>query len=310
MNFIREEQEEYSPYLQLLMLIAFAIVGVFAATLLTFLCCFLVYGPAFFHNIAGFLSGDVKYLTAIKILQIFTSIGLFLVPPILLAWFQHAKLERFYGFKVPKFQLVLILLFIMIVSMPAMEWIATLNQKMTLPGFLKPLENWMRTKEDEAMSMTILLLTVHSSWDFVVNLFMIALIPAVAEELMFRGGIQRSLTKLTHNPHLGIWAAAFLFSAIHVQFFGFFPRLLLGAGFGYLYYWTGSMWYAMIAHFLNNAYAVCISLYLQLHHIPLDSSDPTVPVQWYGYLISITGTVLLFKYFKNQSKISNEQQLG
>jgi membrane protease YdiL (CAAX protease family) len=307
MNFIEEDKQEYSPYLQLLMLVAFAVIGVIAGTIATVLVCFLIYGSSFIHNISGFLSGDVKYINAIKILQIFTSIGLFLVPPILLPLFQRIKLKTFYGLKMPKLNLLFIVLMIMLCSMPAMEWIAVINQKMTLPGFLKPLEEWMRQKEDAAMNMTVLLLTVHNSWDLIINVIMIALIPAVAEELMFRGGIQRSFTQMFGNPHVGIWVAAFIFSAIHIQFFGFFPRLLLGAGFGYLYYWSGSIWYSMLAHFINNAYAVGASFYMQQHHIPLDNTDPTLPVQWYGYLVSIALTVFLFFYFKNQSKINNEQ---
>jgi membrane protease YdiL (CAAX protease family) len=307
MSFMEEDKLEYSPYIQLLMLVVFAIIGVVAGTLITFLLCFLIYGAPFIHNITGFLSGDVKYLNAIKILQIFTSIGLFLVPPLFLPLIQKIKLKKFYGLKKPELNLLLIVMLLMVCSMPVMEWTAVINQKMTLPGFLKPLENWMREKEDAAMNMTIMLLTVRNTWDIVINVIMIALVPAVVEELMFRGGVQRSFTKMFGNPHVGIWLAALVFSAIHVQFFGFFPRLLLGAGFGYLYYWSGSIWYSMLAHFINNAYAVGASFYMQKHHIPLDNTDPTLPVQWYGYAISIALTGFLFYYFKNQSKNINEQ---
>jgi membrane protease YdiL (CAAX protease family) len=307
MNLIDKSQQEHSAYLQLLMLVAFAIVGVVVGTILALIGCFLIYGAPFFDNISAILSGDVKYLNAVKILQIFTSLGLFLVPPVLLAWFQGKTVGQFYGFKMPKLHLLFIVLLIMVFSMPLMEWIAVMNQNMTLPGVLKPIERWMRQKEDAAMSMTILLLTVHNSWDFVLNLFMIALIPAVAEELMFRGGVQRSIYKMSRNPHIAIWVSAFLFSAIHVQFFGFVPRVLLGAAFGYLYYWSGSIWYSMAAHFINNAYAVCLSLYLQKHNIALDSTDPVVAVHWYGYLLSAGLTIFLFIYFKNQLKNNNGQ---
>ena len=93
----------------------------------------------------------------------------------------------------------------------------------------------MRDKEDEAMKMTYLLLKIDHPIDFFVNLFMIALLPAIGEELFFRGALQRSFTKMFSNPHVAIWVTAFIFSAIHMQFFGFFPRLFLGAAFGYIY---------------------------------------------------------------------------
>ena len=85
---------------------------------------------------------------------------------------------------------------------------------------------------------------------------MIAILPALGEELMFRGVIQRILTNWTKNYHWGIWITAFLFSAMHMQFYGFLPRMALGAMFGYLLVWTGTMWVPILAHFVNNAMGV------------------------------------------------------
>ena len=193
----------------------------------------------------------------------------------------------------------MLVLMIMIVSMPLMEWTAIWNQKMILPEFLKGIELWMKEKEDAATQIMIRLLTVRSNFDFILNLFMIAVLPAIGEELMFRGGVQRSLNRAFSNPHVAIWLTAIIFSAIHVQFYGFIPRMLLGAGFGYLYYFSGSLWYAMLAHFINNAYAVCAAYYMQKHNIPLDKADEPIGFPWYGYLISAIITIALFQIFKN-----------
>ncbi len=178
---------------------------------------------------------------------------------------------------------------------------------MTLPGVLKPIEEWMRTKEEEASKMVIAFLTVRNGWDFVLNMFMIAVLPAVAEELMFRGGVQRSFSKVFASPHAAIWITAFVFSVIHFQFFGFLPRLLLGALFGYIYVWTKSLWYPMFAHFLNNGYAVCMSLYFQKHNIPLDATEETATFAWYGYAIGLIFTILLLIYLRKQDTNNGKQ---
>lgn len=310
MNFIQKSEEEDSPYLQLFMLTVFAFVGVIVCTIIGFLICFGMYGMVLLKEPQAFLSGDPTFLNGLKVIQICSTIGLFLVPAVFLAYYEKKKLNKFYGFKKPELILLLTVLLIMIVSMPVVEWIAVLNQKMTLPVFLKPVEDWMKQKENEAAQMTVLLLTVHSTGDFIVNLFMIALLPAVAEEILFRGALQRSFSLMFNNHHLAIWLAAFIFSAIHLQFFGFFPRLFLGAAFGYLYYWSGSLWYNMLAHFLNNAYAVCVALYLQKHHLPLDNTDQTIDVKWYGYVLSVLLSIAVFQYFKHKTTKINGQQLG
>ena len=166
----------------------------------------------------------------------------------------------------------------------------------------------MKAKESEAMRMTYLFLKVNGFGDFLINLFTIALVPAVAEELMFRGGVQRAFNRMFNNPHVAIWLAAFLFSAIHMQFYGFLPRLLLGALFGYIYVWTGSLWYAIFAHFINNAYAVCYAWYLQANNMPLNQTDATLNTPWYGYVISLVAGIYLLIYFKNKTNYG--KQLG
>ena len=88
---------------------------------------------------------------------------------------------------------------------------------------------------------------------YIFNLFVIALIPAVGEELLFRGLIQKALYHRTKNVHIAIWCTGILFSAIHLQFYGFFPRMFMGVLFGYFVAWSGSLWVSMACHFMNNA---------------------------------------------------------
>lgn len=302
MIFVKPNKEEINPFLQLLLLLFYALLGGFVFGLLAIVIILIINGLGMVSNLELLLSGDPKFITEFKIIQILSSIGTFILPPIALALTEGKKVTQFYNFKKPQTLLIFLVLTIMIVSMPFMEWTVLINQKMVLPDYLKPVEQWMKEKEDAAMKITIQLITVRSNFDFIINLIMIAVLPAIGEELMFRGGVQRSLTKAFNSPHLAIWLTAIIFSAIHVQFYGFIPRMLLGAGFGYLYFYSGSLWYAMLAHFINNAYAVCAAFYMQKHNMPLNKADEPIGFPWYGYLISAIITIALFKFFKDSAE--------
>ncbi len=301
MNFKPERPEENSAYVQLLILGGYVLLGLIVGTILGLSVLVGMYGMENIRNLGGLAEGDFRFLSGLRIAQVLSTIFTFLLPPILLAATQRVKFKEFYGFKRPGAAVLLLVILIMACSMPFMEWIGLANQRMVLPGFLKPVEQWMRQKEDEAMNMTVLLLSMRNVRDFIINISMIAMLPAIAEELLFRGGLQKLFYKKFANPHIAIWLSAFIFSAIHVQFFGFFPRMFLGAAFGYMYLWTGSLWYPMLGHFLNNGYAVCVAWYLQLHHIPLAEADNSSNFKWYGYLISLVLTVILFIYLKQRT---------
>ena len=302
MIFVKPNKEEINPFLQLLLLLFYALLGGFVFGLLAIVIILIINGLGMVSNLELLLTGDPKFITEFKIIQILSSIGTFILPPIALALTEGKKVTQFYSFKKPQTLLIFLVLMIMIVSMPFMEWTVLINQKMVLPDYLKAVEQWMKEKEDAAMKITIQLITVRSNFDFIINLIMIAVLPAIGEELMFRGGVQRSLTKAFNSPHLAIWLTAIIFSAIHVQFYGFIPRMLLGAGFGYLYFYSGSLWYAMLAHFINNAYAVCAAFYMQKHNMPLNKADEPIGFPWYGYLISAIITIALFKFFKDSAE--------
>jgi membrane protease YdiL (CAAX protease family) len=307
MDFIQRYKEENSAYVQLLILVAYALAGLLISTIIGFIILIGMYGLQVVLNPANLMGENLKYLNGLKIFQIVSTIGLFVLPPLFLSQTEGRKVSHFYGFKQPVWTVLLMVLLIMMFSLPLMEYLASLNQKMTLPGWLKGVEDWMRQKEDEMARTTVLLLTVRQPLDFFVNLLMIAILPAIGEELMFRGGIQRAFLRMFNNPHVAIWLTAIIFSAIHVQFFGFFPRLLLGALFGYIYFWTKSLWYTMFAHFLNNGYSVCIALYMQKHNMPLDSTENSTNFHWYGYLLSFIFTALLIFYFKKHTSTDGKQ---
>ena len=159
------------------------------------------------------------------------------------------------------------------------------------------------------MGITQLVTNLTSPFELAVGLVVIALLPALGEELVFRGYLQNKINQLGRNPHWAIWISAFLFSLIHFQFFGFVPRMLLGGFFGYLYYYSGQFHLPVIAHFTNNG-MMLILIYLKNQgaisydvekeeHIPLSLA-----------FASLALTLGLFYAFVKMSKENSQEIEG
>jgi uncharacterized protein len=223
--------------------------------------------PVFgFQQVMGLLNGvnmsDPATVSMLKFFQVSQSVSLFIVPSLLASWllFENAGDALCLNLPVKWVPAILVILLVFIIN-PFINFLGGINSEFHLPEFLKNLETWMRNAEETAGNLTEAFLKVDSIGGLTFNLFMVAVLPAVGEELLFRGVIQKILTDMTRNHHWGIWISAALFSALHMQFFGFIPRMLLGAMFGYLLVWSGSLWLPILAHFINNATAV-IALWL------------------------------------------------
>ncbi len=299
---MQNTREENGPLVQIMMLVVYAVLGTIVFSILGFALVYLQYGGSILTEFSWLSSGEEYYIAAQRILLSTQQIGLFLVPALLLAKSEGQKINVFYGFKKPKQELLLLVVVMMICTIPLLEFVTQLNMNMVFPDALKGVEKWMKDSEDKAMKTTMALLKMENIGVFMINIGMIAILPAIAEELMFRGGLQRAFGRMFNNPHIAIWFSAFIFSAIHMQFYGFIPRLLLGATFGYLYFWSGSLWYAMFGHFVNNAYAVCAAWYMQKNNIPLSEADKTLNIAWYGYIVSAVLTFFLFRFFKTKAE--------
>ena len=153
----------------------------------------------------------------------------------------------------------------MVVMTPALNLIVALNESMHLPEFMSGIEEWMRANEDSAMEATKKILSINTFGSLIATVFLVGALTGGGEELTFRGIIQKLISEKWSNPHIAIWVTAILFSAIHLQFFGFFPRMLLGAFFGYLLIWSRSIWLPIYAHFLNNSMAVVAAYMLNIN---------------------------------------------
>jgi membrane protease YdiL (CAAX protease family) len=174
---------------------------------------------------------------------------------------------------------------------------------MLLPEWLSGMERWMKNAEENAALLTEAFLKVETTQGLLFNLFMIALLPAIGEELLFRGVIQKIFTGWTRSHHWGIWITAILFSALHIQFYGFIPRMLLGVLFGYLLIWSGSIWLPVIAHFVNNGFAV-MAIFL----IDKNLLDPAVeniggtPDSYYSAFLSFAVVCALLLIIKKSNR--------
>ncbi len=235
-----------------------------------------------------FTSANPNDISSLKILQLFQSVATFVLAPLFLSYL-FSKNHRKYLHLDSKTDLniyVLVAIF-MVIIIPFVNLLGYLNQQIVLPELLKPIEIWMKNSELQAAELTERLLDVRNVQGLLFNVFLIAILPAIGEELYFRGIVQKVLSNEKHVI-FGIWSAAFIFSAIHLQFYGFFPRLLLGAFFGYLLYWSGNLWLPILAHFINNVMAV-LFYYFQKNGYQLPDIDKvgTESSLWLGCLSGV-----------------------
>ncbi len=245
-------------------------------------------------------------ISFLKYFQVLQSIGLFVVPPIILALLYHGDIYEYLKInRSTSGQNYLFAALTLLFAIPFVNFLGELNNQMKFPESLSGLENWMKTMEDAAEVMVEKFMKVKSISGLMFNIFMIAVLPALGEELMFRGVIQRIFTNWTRNSHWGIWIAAFLFSAMHMQFYGFLPRMVLGAMFGYLLVWTGTMWVPILAHFVNNTMGVLGYYFIDKGVISKDVEEWGTGSEQFPLVIFsvvVAGFLLFLIYRSDQSK--------
>ena len=198
---------------------------------------------------------DPQYVAASKLIQIMGSLGTFIIPAFLFSYLFTGNFFSYYGFRNPAGKLAIALTVIMMVSViPFINYVAEINMRMEFP--IRVVDRILRSLEGEAEKIMRAFTATHTIWGLLVNLLMIGILAAIGEELIFRGLLQRLLTNLIKNVHIAIIITAILFSAFHFQFFSFLPRFILGMILGYLMFLGRSIWFPIIAHFVNNVMGV------------------------------------------------------
>jgi membrane protease YdiL (CAAX protease family) len=249
-------------------------------------------------------------INTLKWMQFLQTIALFLLPSLMLAYLcaqapvSWLQLDR----KVDR-KVFLWAVGIMLVALPAINLLADINQQMVLPTWLSGVEEWMKSKEAEAEWLTKQFMSATTIGGLLVNLYLMAVLPAVSEEITFRGVLQQlfqgskvSMIQGSKVSHLAIWCTAIIFSAIHMQFYGFIPRMLLGALFGYMLVWTGSLWVPMLMHFVNNGMAVLLYYIANRAAWDMDKVDAvgTGNTLWLG-VVSLVLTIVGIYMFRRST---------
>lgn len=196
---------------------------------------------------------------SMRILAIVQDISVFIVPALVTAMLTTRMPATLLAIdRRPDMMMSLLLLATFVVAIPAMNALIAWNEGIHFPESMKGIEDWLRDYETNASSSVKTILGGNTAGDLILGILITGIAAGFSEELYFRGALQRLLHCGGFNPHAAIWTAAIVFSAIHLQFFGFFPRLLLGAFFGYALLWSGSLWLAIGAHVLNNSIYVTV----------------------------------------------------
>jgi membrane protease YdiL (CAAX protease family) len=260
----------------------------------------------FFHMVFSISPADIQkpdfnnpaFITAFKIYQAVSVIALFVVPSLVFGDLLDKKPLQYLGFKkpVPSGTLFIAVITIM-AAFPMVAWLSEINHNMHLPGFMQSTEKLIREAETKSNDLLKSFLVMKSPLDLVLSLLLLAALPAFAEELFFRGVLQRLFIQVTRSPWTGIIFTAILFSALHAQFLGFIPRMVLGIVLGALYWYSGSLWPGILAHFLHNAVQI-VMVYLNPNFVEKEpdfsvglvagSTIAVVALVWYLRRISQT----------------------
>lgn len=277
--------------------------------------------------------GDHQSTTALKWFQFVQTVGTFLLPPFIVAWLWSAKplewlhlagirtatlKEQGIKTKMPSAMhtsfVLTFAIILMVVALPGINLLADWNSRVELPAFMAGIEQWMRAQEDAAMMLTARFLSGSGIGVLLVNVGLIAFLPAMSEELTFRGVIQSLVVGRSsldsRRKHVAVWVTAILFSAIHLQFYGFVPRMLLGALFGYALIWTGSLWVPIVMHFTNNvitvvAYWIISNRGIDPQAVEMFGVGETAWVGWLSLVLTAAGVYLFWRLSRQMSNASS-----
>ncbi len=249
------------------------------------------------------ICGGNQSTTSLKLLQLLQTIGVFLLPCFIAAYlWSEQPLRYLHLTTTPKWHSALLTIAMMIIALPVINLMGYWNQQLTLPEFLRPLEAIMLQQEEAATQLTERFIRADNFGILLGNIFLMAFLPAFSEELCFRSILINIFQKKTEHrtPHIAIWSSAIIFSFIHFQFYGFVPRMLMGALFGYLLVWSGSIWLPMLAHFTNNAMAVIVYNILYSQGLDPTTADTfgTGDTLWIGITSGVLVLVCIYLIYR------------
>ena len=252
--------EKNSPFGKLLLLIGLILLFSILSALSGLLVGKLFFGVTI-TELGTFISNPEtpEAVSFVKFYQLINQIGIFIFPVLFYSFFVSTSPGSYLRLdKKPTALSLLVVGLVVYVILPFLNYLADLNQQIVLPDLFSGIEQWMKAKELQATHLTKIFLRTETIFGLSMNLIIVALIPAIGEELLFRGVLLRLTKEMTKSTHLAVIITALLFSAIHLQFYGFFPRFLLGLILGYSFVFSQNLWAPIFLHFVNNASSVII----------------------------------------------------
>ncbi|MEA1874162.1 MAG: CPBP family intramembrane glutamic endopeptidase [Bacteroidota bacterium] len=290
------------PAVKILIVFTLAFIGLLVTQVLTAVIL------AFFPNeiLENAIDSTTINISLLKIIQIISSIGIFLLPAYIIAFISTPDPTGFLKINIkPRWRDIFLTTLLIFSSIAIINLMVSWNANLKLPDSMANLEEIIQRMEKSAMEMQQRMLNVDGIGGLLINIIVIALFPAVTEELFFRGILQRLLKNWLKNVHIAILITGILFSFAHFQFYGFLPRIFLGVMMGYLLYLTNNLWVPIFAHFLNNSLAV-IGYYFY-YKTDKDFNPDELGTNWdspYLYVSIVLFVFVSFYFFRQKRKAS------
>lgn len=242
------------------------------------------------------VSGTRADTQAVRLIMLISALIAFLAPALLTASVLNRKPMKLLGFtgSVSARQVVAVL-GIAVSALFVSGFLGWLNEVIPIPEHLRIR---FEALEQEYNRQVVAILGLSNFTDYLVGLLVMAVLPAVCEEALFRGGLQNFLSRATARPWLAIIVVSLIFSVAHFSFFGFLPRFVLGIMLGALFHFSGRLWLPVLAHFLNNALAVTILYVYKLQEKELEEAVSGTASGWQGVFAVPLLIALLYVFYR------------
>ena len=261
--------------------------------------------------ISGFISDPENPSAAgpLKLVQLFNSMAIFLIPAMLFSQIMSPNPVTFLRLnKWPSALTMVLVLVLFLVFTPITDALSWLNDNIHLPGFLAGWEDAMRGSTADQQRLIGSFLQMDTFGDFLYNVFLMALLPALGEEFFFRGVVQRIMLRRTGRVHLSVWITGLAFGLMHQQFIALIPLTILGALLGYIKEWTGSLWASILAHFVNNATIIVVMYFFGYDMSDVDQlSQPDLLLLIGG--IAASGALIFYLFRQRISPLPENDDL-
>jgi uncharacterized protein len=243
-----------SPYFQLFVTFILVMIVGMVIGIIVILLGALIFGSNIEILNNPLLATGGKDIAFLKFYLMIQTATVFLVPAVILIRKMKPEGEVGYPeFRVPQLNEIVLVVILTFCLFVVTGFAGEINSLLNLPEWLSGLEQWIVKMEEDSDHLMKQILAPVGFAGLALNVFMIAVLPAIGEEMLFRGVLQKIFGRIFKSGHTAVWVTAILFSALHFEFLGFLPRLILGLVFGYLYLWSGKLWLSILAHFVNNA---------------------------------------------------------